>query len=155
MSGAHLSCLGSELALWDVFSFSRYHRQFSRPSYLHLLRYAHLARDLPGESSPNSELSRDVPQTAASLPSDADFGNCQSGNPSTIYSNHRPSRCHRRVSAHIDLEFFGMYPPAGDFPSDERQIPQSLGLAIAEEPGGALVDKTTGTELSYLYWEAM
>ncbi len=52
--------------------------------------------------------------------------------------------------------FSAVYPPPqSSLPSGERQTPQSLTWAIAAEPSGTLVDKTTGTEVSYLFWEAM
>jgi len=51
--------------------------------------------------------------------------------------------------------FSAVYPPPQtSIPSTERQTPQSLTWAIAAEPSGTLVDKTTGAEVSYLYWEA-
>jgi len=51
--------------------------------------------------------------------------------------------------------FSAMYPPPqSSIPSGERQTAQSLTWAIAAEPSGTLVDKTSGAEVSYLYWEA-
>jgi len=46
-------------------------------------------------------------------------------------------------------------PPQSSIPSGERETPQALTWAIAAEPSGTLVDKTTGTEVSYLFWEAI
>ena len=46
-------------------------------------------------------------------------------------------------------------PPQTVTPSGEHQAAQSLIWAIAAEPCGTLVDKTSGTEVSCLYWEAM
>jgi len=46
-------------------------------------------------------------------------------------------------------------PPQTVIPSGEHQAAQSLIWAIVAEPSGTLVDNTTGTEVSYLYWEAM
>jgi hypothetical protein len=52
--------------------------------------------------------------------------------------------------------FSAIYPPPQTpLQSGEHQTAQSLTWAIAAEPSGTLVDKTTGTEVSYLYWEAM
>ena len=45
-------------------------------------------------------------------------------------------------------------PPQTSIPSGECKAAQALTWAIAAEPNGMLVDKTTGTEVSYLYWEA-
>ena len=51
--------------------------------------------------------------------------------------------------------FSAVYPPPRtSIPSGDRQTPQSLTWAVAAEPSGTLVDKTTGAEVSYLYWEA-
>ena len=51
--------------------------------------------------------------------------------------------------------FSAVYPPLQpSIPSGECQTAQSFTWAIAAEPSGTLVDKTTGTEVSYLYWEA-
>ena len=51
--------------------------------------------------------------------------------------------------------FSAVYPPPqSSIPSGERQTAQSLTWAVAAEPSGALVDKTSGAEVSYLYWEA-
>ena len=51
--------------------------------------------------------------------------------------------------------FSAVYPPPQtSIPSGERKAAQALTWAIAAEPNGMLVDKTTGTEVSYLYWEA-
>ena len=46
--------------------------------------------------------------------------------------------------------FSAVYPPP-----QTAQTAQSLTWAMAAEPSGTLVDKITGTEVSYLYWEAM
>jgi hypothetical protein len=48
-------------------------------------------------------------------------------------------------------------PPQAAIPSGGYQTTQSRALtwAVAAEPGGTLVDKASGTEVSYLYWEAM
>jgi hypothetical protein len=52
--------------------------------------------------------------------------------------------------------FSAVYPPPRTtLPSGEPQTAQSLTWAVAAEPDGTLVDKTTGTEISYLFWEAM
>ena len=46
-------------------------------------------------------------------------------------------------------------PQTASVPSDENRIgTQSLTWAIEAEPDGKLVEKTTGVEASYLYWEA-
>jgi len=51
--------------------------------------------------------------------------------------------------------FSAVYPPPQtSILSGERQTAQSLTWAIAAEPSGTLVDKATGAEVSYLYWEA-
>jgi len=51
--------------------------------------------------------------------------------------------------------FSAVYPPPQtSISSGESQTPQSLTWAISAEPSGTLVDKTTGTEVSYLFWEA-
>jgi hypothetical protein len=53
--------------------------------------------------------------------------------------------------------FSAIYPlPQTAILSGENKIPaQSLTWAIEAEPDGTLVEKTTGVEVSYLYWEAM
>jgi hypothetical protein len=52
--------------------------------------------------------------------------------------------------------FSSVYPqPQATSTPDEHKSTQSLTWAIAAEPDGTLVEKTTGTEVSYLYWEAM
>jgi hypothetical protein len=52
--------------------------------------------------------------------------------------------------------FSAVYPPprSSILPSGAGQSAQSLTWAIAAEPSGTLVDKTSGAEVSYLYWEA-
>jgi len=51
--------------------------------------------------------------------------------------------------------FSAVYPPPQtSVPSGERQTAQSLTWEVAAEPSGMLVDKTSGAEVSYLYWEA-
>ena len=52
--------------------------------------------------------------------------------------------------------FSAVYPqPQTPIPPGERQATQFLTWAVAAEPSGTLVDKMTGTEVSYLFWEAM
>jgi hypothetical protein len=52
-------------------------------------------------------------------------------------------------------QFSAIYPPPlPTLPPGEHQTAQSLTWAVSAEPGGTLTDKTTGTEVSYLYWEA-
>ena len=46
-------------------------------------------------------------------------------------------------------------PPMTTLPPGEPHTAQSLTWAVAVEPNGTLVDKTSGMEVSYLYWEAM
>jgi hypothetical protein len=52
--------------------------------------------------------------------------------------------------------FSAVYPsPQTAIPSGENSIgAQSLTWAVDAEPDGSLVEKTTGTEVTYLYWEA-
>jgi hypothetical protein len=51
--------------------------------------------------------------------------------------------------------FSAVYPPpVTSLPPGEHQTAQSLTWAVAAEPSGTLINKTTGTEVSYLYWEA-
>jgi hypothetical protein len=45
-------------------------------------------------------------------------------------------------------------PPRTTIPPGKPHTAQSLTWTIAAEPDGTLVDKTSGTEVSYLYWEA-
>ena len=45
-------------------------------------------------------------------------------------------------------------PPRTTVPPGEPHTAQSLTWAVAAEPNGTLIDKTSGTEVSYLYWEA-
>ncbi|KAF8477936.1 hypothetical protein DFH94DRAFT_634284 [Russula ochroleuca] len=46
-------------------------------------------------------------------------------------------------------------PQTASIPSGENQIAaQSLTWAVEAEPDGRLVEKTTGVEVTYLYWEA-
>jgi len=46
-------------------------------------------------------------------------------------------------------------PPRTTVPPGEPHTAQSLTWTVAAEPNGMLVDKTSGMEVSYLYWEAM
>jgi hypothetical protein len=46
-------------------------------------------------------------------------------------------------------------PPRATVPPGEPHTAQSLTWAVAAEPSGMLIDKTSGMEVSYLYWEAM
>ena len=46
-------------------------------------------------------------------------------------------------------------PPMTTIPPGEPHTAQSLTWTVAADPNGTLVDKTTGMEVSYLYWEAM
>ena len=46
-------------------------------------------------------------------------------------------------------------PPQSTIPLGVPHTPQSLTWKVAAEPDGTLVDKTSGMEVSYLYWEAM
>ncbi|KAI9453253.1 hypothetical protein BJY52DRAFT_1153307 [Lactarius psammicola] len=46
-------------------------------------------------------------------------------------------------------------PPWTTIPPGEPHTPQCLTWTVAAEPNGVLVDKTTGMEVSYLYWEAI
>jgi hypothetical protein len=46
-------------------------------------------------------------------------------------------------------------PPQATVPPGEPHTAQSLTWTVAAEPDGTLVDKTSGMEVSYLYWEAM
>lgn len=52
--------------------------------------------------------------------------------------------------------FSAIYPlPHTAMTSDEKRIPaQSLTWIVEAEPDGKLVDKTSGVEVAYLYWEA-
>jgi hypothetical protein len=45
-------------------------------------------------------------------------------------------------------------PPKTTIPPGEPHKAQSLTWTVAAEPNGTLVDKTSGMEVSYLYWEA-
>jgi hypothetical protein len=47
--------------------------------------------------------------------------------------------------------FSAVHPP----PRSTVSLPQSLTWTVAAEPDGTLVDKTSGMEVAYLYWEAM
>src|SRR6266702_934854 len=46
-------------------------------------------------------------------------------------------------------------PPRTTVPPGQPHTAQSLTWTVAAEPNGTLVDKTSGMEVSYLYWEAM
>jgi hypothetical protein len=46
-------------------------------------------------------------------------------------------------------------PPRTTVPPGEPHTAQALTWTVAAEPNGTLVDKTSGMEVSYLYWEAM
>ncbi len=46
-------------------------------------------------------------------------------------------------------------PPRTTIPPGEPHTAQCLTWTVAAEPNGTLVDKKTGMEVSYLYWEAM
>ena len=51
--------------------------------------------------------------------------------------------------------FSAVYPrPLAIIPPGEHRPAQSLTWSIAAEPDGTLIDKSTGTEVSYLFWEA-
>jgi hypothetical protein len=45
-------------------------------------------------------------------------------------------------------------PPKTTIPPGEPHTAQSLTWTVTAEPNGTLVDKTSGMEVSYLYWEA-
>ena len=105
-----------------------------------------------------SEQSRNSLHTAASLVYDADVLWPERGRKPVIYLF--PPFVLPSVTVELLLtstwSFSAVYPPPNtSFPSGERQTPQSLIWAIAAEPSGTLIDKTTGTEVSYLFWEAM
>ena len=53
--------------------------------------------------------------------------------------------------------FSAIYPlPQTTITSGEKRIGgQSLTWNVEAEPDGRLVDKTSGVEVTYLYWEAM
>jgi len=52
-------------------------------------------------------------------------------------------------------QFSAVYPsPQTTISLGEHSTAQSLTWAVAAEPDGTLVEKTTGVEISYLYWEA-
>ena len=46
-------------------------------------------------------------------------------------------------------------PPQTTIPPGEPHTAQSLTWTVSAEPDGTLVDKSSGMEVSYLYWEAM
>jgi hypothetical protein len=46
-------------------------------------------------------------------------------------------------------------PPQATVPPGEPHTAQSLTWMVAAEPNGTLLDKTSGMDVSYLYWEAM
>ncbi|KAI0310074.1 hypothetical protein OF83DRAFT_917441 [Amylostereum chailletii] len=48
--------------------------------------------------------------------------------------------------------FFVVYPPAVDIPTEDGH--QAIRWTVDAHPDGTLVDKTSGLELSYLFWEA-
>jgi len=109
----------------------------------------------PGGAIP--EQSRDAPQTAAPLPSDPDFWNMPVRKP-VIYLF--PPSILPSVTVELLLtsswSFSAVYPPPQiATPLGGHETARSLTWSIAAEPGGTLVDKTTGTQVSYLYWEAM
>jgi hypothetical protein len=61
-----------------------------------------------------------------------------------------------QLSLASSWRFSAVYPqPQSTTTPDEHQSNQSLTWTIAAEPDGTLVDKTTGTEVSYLFWEAV
>ena len=104
-----------------------------------------------------SEQSPDSLQTAASLVIDADVLRTRGRKP-VIYlfpPSDLPS-----VTVELLLtstwSFSAVYPPPQTpISPGERQATQSLTWAVAAELSGTLVDKMTGTEVSYLFWEAM
>jgi len=101
--------------------------------------------------------SRDAPRTAASLVLDADDWRMERGRKPVIYLF--PPYILPSVAVELLLtstwSFSAVYPPPQtSISSGESQTPQSLTWAISAEPSGTLVDKTTGTEVSYLFWEA-
>jgi len=52
--------------------------------------------------------------------------------------------------------FSAVYPsPQTTVPFGKNEHSQCVTWAVAAEPGGTLFNKSTGTEVSYLYWEAM
>jgi hypothetical protein len=46
-------------------------------------------------------------------------------------------------------------PPQATVPPGEPHTAQSLTWTVSAEPDGTLIDKSSGMEVSYLYWEAM
>jgi len=102
------------------------------------------------------EQSCDAPRTYASLAFDGGPLTLRGGKP-VIYLF--PPYILPSVTVELLLtstwSFSAIYPPPQtSSPSGERQAPQSLTWAVAAEPSGTLVDKMTGTEVTYLYWEA-
>jgi hypothetical protein len=116
-------------------------------------------RDLPGQSS-------DVAQTGAastagleSIPTSLRIRTAKVRKP-IIYLYPPTSLPNVNVELHLaaSWRFSAIYPPPQTLLQSgehQTQTAQSLTWTIAAEPSGTLVDKTTGTEVSYLYWEAM
>jgi len=121
---------------------------------LRLLTRSSLSRPPQGAIVP--EQSRDAPRTYSALAFDGGPLSLRGGKP-VIYLF--PPYTLPSVTVELLLtstwSFSAIYPPPQtSSPSGERQAPQSLTWAVAAEPSGMLVDKMTGTEVTYLYWEA-
>ena len=125
----------------------------------------HAPTNMPPSTRPSSsrpprrlipEHAREAPQTPPFLLSGGEFRHV-SGRKPVIYLF--PPSILPNVTVELLLtstwSFSAVYPPPqSSIPPGERETPQSLTWAIAAEPSGTLVDKTTGTEVSYLFWEA-
>ena len=120
---------------------------------------------LPIRSSPSrplqsviSEQSRDAPQTATSLVYDTDVLELSRSRNSVIYLF--PPSFLPRVTVELLLTSTWIFrqciprPRPSSRPENVKP-PESLTWAIAAEPSGTLVEKATGTEVPYLFWEAM
>jgi hypothetical protein len=72
-----------------------------------------------------------------------------------LYPPSRLSHVTVQLSLVSSWSFSAVYPPPQTtINPEEYQSVQSLIWSVAAEADGTLIDKTTGTEVSYLYWEA-
>ena len=156
-SPAHLSCLvtrnhASDLAPRDL--LSSHHRLSLRSACLH--RQAPISCEHRSESSSNNRAK--IMLTAHPRQPMPNTSPPAAPKKPVIYLY--PPSSLPDVTIELQLtsswHFSAVYPlPQTAIPSYGPQPTQSLTWAIAAEPNGTLVEKTTSTEVSYLYWEAM
>jgi hypothetical protein len=116
-----------------------------------IVKYTAATNDRPGFTS-----SPVTPEEASSSPGPRSRGRRLARKP-VIYLYPPSSLSHITVQLSLvsSWSFSAVYlPPQITIDPEEYRSVRSLTWTVAAEPDGTLIDKTTGTEVSYLYWEA-